>query len=198
MVIGLTGGIGSGKTTVANFFAELGVNVIDADLIARELTRPGAPAHKPIIDHFGTDILTQNGELDRRKLRNIIFKNPAARFWLENTLHPLILQSIRERIAASPSPYCLVVIPLLAEAAAQIDFLDRVCVVDAPEVLRKEWAAKRDQVATADIERIITAQSARNQRLAMANDVILNDRDLNYLKEQVKKLHNQYLQLAAA
>ena len=148
MVIGLTGGIGSGKTTVANFFAQWGIAIIDADVIAREVTEPGSKGFDAVVAHFGEDILNASGELDRKKLRHIIFKNPEAKAWLENTLHPLILNAIREQIRCVTSPYCVAVIPLLTETSFSIDFLDRICRRDAPEASRKKWAARRDLVVT--------------------------------------------------
>ena len=197
MVIGLTGGIGSGKTTVANFFAQWGIAVIDADVIAREVTEPGSKGYDAVVAHFGEDILSASGGLDRKKLRSTLFKNPQAKTWLENTLHPLILNAMRDQIKRVSSPYCVAVIPLLAETSFTIDFLDRICVVDAPEASRKKWAARRDLVSPTDIDLIIAAQSAREKRLAIADDVIINDQDLDFLKAQVKKLHLQYLQMAA-
>ncbi len=197
MVIGLTGGIGSGKTTVANFFAQWGIAVIDADVIAREVTEPGSTGYDAVVAHFGEGILNASGELDRKKLRSAIFKNPEAKAWLENTLHPLILNAMREQIRCVTSPYCVAVIPLLTETFFSIDFLDRICVVDAPEASRKKWAARRDLVSPADIDLIIAAQSDREKRLAIADDVIINDQNLDVLKDRVKKLHLQYLQMAA-
>jgi dephospho-CoA kinase len=198
VVIGLTGGIGSGKTTVANFFAQWGIAVIDADVIAREVTEPGSKGYDAIVVYFGKDILNASGGLDRKKLRSTVFKNPQAKIWLENTLHPLILNAMRDQIVRVSSPYCVAVIPLLAETSFTVDFLDRICVVDAPEASRKQWAARRDQVSPTDIDLIIAAQSAREKRLAIADDVIINDQDLDFLEAQVKKLHLQYLQMAAA
>jgi dephospho-CoA kinase len=195
--VGLTGGIGSGKTTVAGLFAALGVWIIDADVIAHALTEPGAAGHAKVAAHFGPAILTADGRLDRQALRGLIARHSEAKTWLENTLHPLILADIRRQIQQIEAPYCLVVIPLLAESALRVDFLDRVCVVDAPEALRKHWAAQRDQVCVADIEAIIAIQSPREKRLALADDVIVNDQDLSALKAQVQKLHQQYLQMAA-
>ncbi len=197
MVIGLTGGIGSGKTTVANFFAEWGIAIIDADVIAREVTEPGSKGYDAVVAHFGEDILNASGELDRKKLRHIIFKHPEAKAWLENTLHPLILNAMREQIRCVTSPYCVAVIPLLTETSFSIDFLDRICVVDAPEASRKKWAVRRDLVSPTDIDLIIAAQSDREKRLAIADDVIINDQNLDVLKDRVKKLHLQYLQMAA-
>ncbi len=196
--VGLTGGIGSGKTTVANFFRKLGITIIDADLISRELTRPLTDGYHSIVNHFGTDILlTDSLEIDRAKLRKIIFKDQQAKQWLENMLFPLILTSMRKQAQAlTVTPYCILVIPLLAENILDIDFLDRICVVDTPDNLRKEWAAKRDQVTTEDIEKIMTEQSSREHRISIANDIIINNHDLSALEFQVLSLHHKYLDLA--
>lgn len=195
--VGLTGSIGSGKTTVARFFAKLGVTIVDADIIAREITEPGAPGYTAVLAHFGKKILTQQ-HIDRKQLRQIIFKNPAEKKALEKILHPLILEAMRERIRHATSPYCIAVIPLLAEVFSQIDFVTRVCVVDAPEHLSKQWAAERDHTSLLDIEAIMAAQIAHEERLALADDVILNNQDLAGLERQVKILHRQYLQMAAS
>lgn len=196
MVVGLTGGIGSGKTTVANFFAEYGATVIDADLIAREVTEKGAVGYAAIVAHLGQPVLTKAGELDRKKLRSIIFKDKEVKEWLESLLQPLILQIMREKLKMVTSPYCVMVIPLLTETNFNVDFLDRICVVDTPENRRRQWASQRDQVSEENIELIISAQSTREKRLALADDIIANNRDLAFLKSQVKKLHHQYLQMA--
>lgn len=196
--VGLTGGIGSGKTTVADAFAKLGATVIDADVIAREVTVQGTPGYRAIAKHFGAGMLTSTAELDRQKLRSLVFQDAEAKHWLENLLHPLILQAIREQISRATTPYCIIVIPLLVETAVTVDFLDRICVVDAPETLRIQWASQRDQVPPADIRAVMAGQSSREQRLAVADDVVVNDGDLAALEKQVKKLHRQYLQIAAA
>jgi len=194
--VALTGGIGSGKTTAARFFAQQGIPVIDADRIAHELTACGAAGYAAIVEHFGEVVLTAGGQLDRRKLRQVIFNDPAAKHWLEQTLHPLILQIMRQRIDAVTSAYCILIIPLLAETELEIDFIDRVCLVDAPEGLRKQWASQRDQVSPQEITAIIDHQSSREQRLAIADDVIVNDGDLKALEQQVKKLHQKYSALS--
>lgn len=194
----LTGGIGSGKTTVANFFVQLGITVIDADAIAHEIISPGAEGYGAIVAHFGKDILMSHSTaLDRQKLRKIIFQNPAEKSWLENTLHPVIVQTMRERLLRVTSPYCLVVIPLFAETSLPLDFINRVCVVDAPEALQRQWAAQRDQVSPAEIELIMATQAPRETRLALADDVITNNQSLSALEAEVKKLHTQYLQMAS-
>ncbi|MBS0350996.1 MAG: dephospho-CoA kinase [Proteobacteria bacterium] len=194
--VGLTGGIGSGKTTVANFFSELGVTIIDCDQITRDLTQLGTTGLNSIIKHFGSTILTAAQELDRKKLRNIIFNNPKEKEWLEFTLHPLILAEIHKQIQSAAPPYCVVVIPLLAEKQEYFAFLNRICVVDAPESSRKIWAAKRDQSSYSEINKIMNSQYTALQRLSIADDVIHNEKDLESLKIQVQHLHRFYIDLA--
>lgn len=195
--IGLTGGIGSGKSTVANLFAQYNIEIIDADIIAHQITQPHTPALQHIIEHFGSDILNQNhsGELDRKKLRHLVFNNEKERLWLENFLHPLIRQEIKRQIMAAKSPYCIVVIPLLAEAKG-IDFIDRVLLVDASEALQLERAKKRDAAKDDIIKNIINSQSDREKRRKIANDIINNDGDISALHDSVAALHEQYLKLA--
>lgn len=193
MVIGLTGGIGSGKTTVANLFQQLGATVIDSDQIAKELSSPGQRGYQAILEHFGQEILKENSDqIDRKKLRTIIFKDHQAKKWLEETLHPLIIEEIQSKIKQSDAPYCIVVIPLLIETSIKIDFLDRICVIDTTEELQKKWASQRDQVSPDEIAQMMKAQASRAQRLAIADDIILNTNGLAALETQVKKLHQQY------
>lgn len=196
--VGLTGGIGSGKSTVAHLFANLGVTVIDADLIAREVTAPRSEGLATIMKCFGDKVFTAQGELDRKKLRDIIFADSEAKTQVENLLHPLIVQAMRKQIAAAPPPYCLAVIPLLTESTLSFDFLNRICVVDAPVELQLQRAAQRDQVTESAIAAIIASQSSREERLKSADDVILNQGNLHDLETQVKKLHQRYLQLAGS
>jgi dephospho-CoA kinase len=196
--VGLTGGIGSGKTTVAHFFSELGVTIIDCDQIARDVTQPGGAGLIAIIEHFGQEILTDSKELNRKKLREIIFSHPHEKDWLELTLHPLILVEVHQKIQHAVPPYCIVVIPLLAEKRDYFTFLNRICVVDAPESLRKTWAAKRDQASLAEIDKIMDSQYNSLQRLKIADDVIHNEHDFDALKAQILHLHQLYLQLATS
>lgn len=194
LIIGLTGGIGSGKSTVADLFARLKVPVIDADKIARDLTMPNKPAFKAIIDHFGNDIL-QDNQIDRRELRRIIFSTPKERLWLENLLHPLIREEIEKSIKQITAPYCIIVVPLLFEIKPY-SFINRILVVDAPEALQISRINYRDKIDEAFIATILKTQVKRNYRLANAHDVIMNDCSLDHLETQVAVLHDKYLTLA--
>ncbi len=189
--IGLTGGIGCGKSTVAKYFAELGITVIDADAISRLLTVPGSEVHNKIVDKFGTEVLKPNGELDRRYLRDQIFQNADAKQWLESLLHPIILQEILVQADAAKSPYCVLVIPLLLECDLQ-DIVDLVLVVDAPEDMQIQRGMERDKVTQTEIEAIMATQVSRKQRLAAADDVIVNNGSASELKAHVNKLHEKY------
>lgn len=191
-VIGLTGGIASGKTTAAKLFAELGVPIIDADEISHQLTKPDAVGYDAIVKRFGDTILHIDKTINRKKLRRIIFQNKIQRRWLENLLHPLIRQTMKEAIAKVQSPYCICVIPLLAESKG-IDFIDRVLVIDTPLELQVERAKKRDETNTKAIQKIIDAQASQQERLKMADDVLVNDGDLEVLAAAVKRLHEQYI-----
>ena len=197
LVVGLTGGIGSGKTAVSDRFAQYGVPVIDTDLLARELVEPGQPALATIVAEFGSDCLDERGQLRRAHLRERVFADPAGRRRLEAILHPRIRALARERIAASSAPYCLVVIPLLAETG-MTDLVDRVLVVDVPEVEQIRRVMVRDRVDEARARRILAAQAQRAQRLALADEILDNGGDLDHLDRQVTDLHQRYSTLAAA
>lgn len=192
LVIGLTGGIGAGKSTVAKLFGEHGVPIIDADMVSRDITKRDDPAFIRIIKHFGDEILLPDGNLDRAKLRTIIFADPKQRRWLENLLHPLIRDEMNKQIKALSSPYCIAVIPLLLEAEFYT-FINRILVVDAPEKLQIERATARDKTPISHIESIIKAQANRKDRIARAHDVIHNTGSMEKLVEQVDDLHAKYL-----
>ncbi|BCX87885.1 dephospho-CoA kinase [Methylomarinovum tepidoasis] len=193
--IGLTGGIGSGKSTVARLFQRHGVPVIDTDEIARDLVRPGRPALRALVDAFGPDILTADGELDRARLREIAFNDPAAKARLEAILHPRIFSELERRLQALEAPYVIIAIPLLVETGAW-GRVDRVLVVDCPEALQIERVRRRDGWDEALIRRVLASQAGRLERLAVADDVIVNDRDLAHLARQVAELHRLYLRLS--
>ena len=191
-IIGLTGGIGSGKSTVARQFAKLGVPIIDTDIIARQLVQPGTAALQKIIQHFDSAILLENGELNRRALGKIVFSNASEKIWLENLLHPLIREQAIAAALATTSPYCIIVIPLLFEH--QHDYpLDKIVTLDSPLELQIERVAQRDGLNREDILAIIHQQVSREQRLAKADEIIVNDGDETHLIEQVNKLHQQWL-----
>lgn len=195
-VIGLTGGIGSGKTTVSNLFIELfgklGVELIDADEVSRELVKPGSPALKAIENHFGHRVIKTNGELDRSLLRKIIFSDENEKLWLEDTLHPLIREKIFSFINASLAPYLILSAPLLLESN-HYHFVDQVLVVDISPTLQIERTMQRDHISREDVQKIISSQMSREDRLAKADDVIINNQDVKYLKQQVLNLHDDYI-----
>lgn len=194
--VGLTGGIGSGKSAAAERFAALGVPVVDADQLSRELVAPGQPALAQLVEHFGRDCLNAQGELDRAALRRRIFADPDERRWLEALLHPLIEAAAARRLARADGPYALLVSPLLLEAG-QDALVDRVLVVDVDEATQIERAGERDGNEPAQIRAIIDAQMPREKRLARADDVLDNSGTPAALDEQVTALHQHYLALSA-
>lgn len=194
LVIGLTGGIASGKSTVAKLFAEKGIAIIDTDIIARDITKPGQEALKAIVTEFGHEILLPDQTLDRKKLRKIVFANPQKRRWLEQLLHPLIRKNMEEQIHQATSPYCIAVIPLLVETLPT-PILNRVLVVDASAHQQLTRVLERDNITLEDAESIIGSQVSRDERLAIADDYIINDDGMRNLREQVDKLHTLYLSL---
>lgn len=193
--IGLTGGIGSGKSTVSALFAELGVPIIDTDRIAHELTAPGTSVVKRIAELFGNEVLASDGSLDRSRLRQIIFADSSRREQLEGLLHPLIHERVLQQMTELTGPYCILVIPLLLEKGWQ-SLVDRILVVDAPPELQFARTLQRDSRPAAEVHAIIAAQISREQRLAAADDVVVNDTDQLALAAQVEALHKKYLQLA--
>jgi dephospho-CoA kinase len=195
LTIGLTGGIGSGKSTVANLFKALGVPVYDTDVIARELVEPGQPALEQIIIIFGTDIIDATGHLDRQKLKQRIFANDEERNKLEAILHPRIRESLLAKLNSCTAPYCIAVIPLLVEKHWQ-QVVDRVLLVDVSEATQIRRTHQRDQLSDEVIKRIIDSQANREQRLAVADDVIDNNSTPDQLQARVQELHEKYLALA--
>ena len=195
--VGLTGGIGSGKSTVCQLFTELGVPVIDADTIAHQLTAPGQAALSQLVTAYGSDILDQRGHLDRAVLREHIFHDDRMRKQLEAILHPLIRKRMREQLAAIEAPYVIVAIPLLLEKGWQGE-IDRILVVDTDEALQLERAARRDGVSLQAVKNIMHSQVTRQIRRAAADDIIQNDGGYSKLSGQVEELHKRYLRLADA
>jgi dephospho-CoA kinase len=192
--IGLTGGIASGKSTVASLFAEFGVEIIDTDQIARELVVPGSPALRAIARAFGQTILSDDGALDRKKLRGIIFADAAKRRKLEAILHPLIREVALARADASDAPYVILAVPLLFETGFD-RLVDRKLVVDCPEPLQIERLTRRDGVSAVEARAIIGTQMPSDARKAAADDVIDNSGDLESVRSRVAELHTQYLNL---
>ncbi len=195
LIIGLTGGIGSGKSEVSRRFAALGAPIVDADLIARDVVIKGSSALKAIQQHFGDDILLPDGDLDRARLRHRIFSQPDEKTWLEQLLHPQINQLIRARLQTASAPYAILCSPLLLETS-QYQLVDRILVVDTSETLQLERASARDASQHEQIRAIMAAQLSRTERCSKANDIIQNHGDLAELDVQVNKLHNLYLELA--
>lgn len=193
--VGLTGGIASGKTTVANLFAALGVPIVDTDVLAREVLEPGTPLLAEVLGHFGPGVLAVDGTLDRRALRARVFADPAERRWLEERTHPAIRARTDALCDAARGPYVIVAIPLLVETGGA-DRFDRVLVVDADPDAQIARLQARDGSTRAEAERILIAQATRAARLAVANDVIHNDGDLAALRDQVESLHHRYVEAA--
>lgn len=190
-IIGLTGGIGSGKTTVSNLFRGLGVEVIDADEISRQLVRRGTPQLEAIAGHFGRAILDSAGNLDRKALRRLVFNDPEERNWLEQLLHPAIREAIDARVQASAGDYVILVVPLLVESG-QYGFVDRVLVVDVPETLQVERTTSRDDSDASLVRQIMDSQVSRQERLAAADDIIDNTVSPQELATRVAQLHARY------
>lgn len=193
-ILGLTGGIGSGKTAAARCFSELGVHVVDADQAARWVVEPGQPALEEIVQRFGVEILQPDGTLNRAALRQRIFQEAEQRRWLESVLHPRIQIAIDEHLAQAQSPYAILVSPLLIESG-QSQQTQRVLVVDVPESVQIARTMARDQVEEAQVQAIINAQMSRPERLRQAHDVLVNQHSPEHLAQEVKRLHEFYLSL---
>jgi dephospho-CoA kinase len=196
--VGLTGGIGSGKTTVANLFAARGAGVVDADEISRALTGPAQPAVDQIVRAFGPQFATADGGLDRQRMRDLVFSDAAARKNLESILHPLIRQETARQLRACTAAYAMLVVPLLIESGTYRTRTDRVAVVDCEPEIQVSRVMLRSGLTRDEVLAIIASQIPRVQRLAAADDVIRNDGDLAALERQVAALHSRYLELAAA
>ncbi|URL02541.1 dephospho-CoA kinase [Avibacterium sp. 20-126] len=198
-IVGVTGGIGSGKSTIVDLFAELGVEIIDADIVAREVVAKGSPLLGKIAEHFGAEILLDSGELNRQALRQIVFERPQEKVWLNNLLHPAIRREMLHQLAQSQSLYVLWVVPLLIENDLTA-FCDRVLVIDVLPETQLLRAAKRDQNKIVLIKKIMASQVSREKRLSVADDVVNNEPELSqnlpYLRQKVLELHYQYLQFA--
>jgi dephospho-CoA kinase len=190
--VGLTGNIASGKTTAADFFSCFGVEVINADKISRELTQKNTEAYKQIITHYGPSILIADEEINRKRLRDIIFTDLNERIWLENLLHPLIRKELKKRVALCTTPYCIVEIPLLINKD-NYPYLNKILVITSPEKKQIARVIKRDQCTEEQAIAILTTQPTEDLRLKNADDVIINDSGLAELKKSIEKLHYKYL-----
>lgn len=195
-IVGLTGGIGSGKTTVANLFSDLGIALVDADVVAREVVAKGQPALAAIAEHFGREFLLNDGSLNRPRLRERIFSDNTAKHWLDQLLHPLIRQQLLSQLTKARSAYVLLVAPLLIENGLTA-LVDTVLVVDITPETQILRTTGRDQVSAQQVRAIINSQCNRAQRLQLANHIIDNEQDPGLLPEKVRELHQIYLALAA-
>ncbi|MDT8363944.1 MAG: dephospho-CoA kinase [Nitrosomonas sp.] len=196
-VVGLTGGIGSGKTRVAELFRGQGVDIIDTDQIAHDLTQPGSAAIKPIRQIFGESFFLKDNTLDRSALRKLIFANEHARQQLESILHPLIYQETLCRLPSIQSDYGMLVVPLLLETPGYRKLVRRILVVDCPEALQVSRTMARSKISEKEVRAIMAAQCTRAERLDIADDVITNDSDLHALAKQIAPLHNKYTSLGS-
>ena len=192
--IGLTGGIGSGKSAAGKYFAKLNIPVIDADEIVHELLKPNTPIYKRIILHFGKNILTNKKTLDRKKLRQLVFHNKKERIWLEKLIHPYVRTEMTKRTKSLKSPYCVMAIPLFFETKSPPK-VDRILIIDCPKKTQIKRIRERNQHTINQIKAILATQISRTERIKQANDVIRNTGTLNELKKMIKKLHNYYLSL---
>ncbi|MGQ3887452.1 dephospho-CoA kinase [Legionella sp. CNM-1927-20] len=193
--VGLTGNIGSGKSTAISFFKSLGATVIIADEIARQITAPGQPAFLKIKEHFGLSVITQEGQLNRAHLREIVFKNKEERLWLERLLHPLIRQAIESEAKNSQGPYCVIEIPLLT-SRKEYPYLDRILVIFASPTIQVNRVVKRDSCTKNQVFAMLATQPNESLRLQLADDILFNDSSIEHLEANIRKLHRKYLQLA--
>lgn len=195
LTIALTGGIGSGKTSIASIFKSLGVPIIDSDTISKEIILPGKPCFKDIVNEFGEEILTNKGTIDRYKLRDIIFNNDKARIKLENITHPIIFKNINIQTSLINYPYCLVIVPLLIETKS-VKYFDKVLLVDTFKNIQFERVSKRDSMSPTLLRKIIKIQATRSERLKYADDIIENNNEIGNLNEYINILHKKYLTLS--
>ena len=191
MIVGLTGGIGSGKSAAAKFFVELGVDLIDADNLAKNVLNKNSKGYELFINEFGEQYLDNNKNIDRDLLRKTIFNDSDKKNKLENIIHPQVRSDIEEFIKTSKSDYCIVVVPLIYETKSS-SYYDRILVIDCDEEIQINRSAIRDNTENKEIKKIISKQASREERLSIADDVILNNRTLDSLKEEVIKLHKKY------
>ncbi len=192
-IIGLTGGIGCGKSSASKFFSDLGINVIDTDVISRELTQPHSFATSMIQNTFGDIFIAADGTLDRNRMRDFIFSNSDARTKLEKILHPLILEETVHKAKQSQTPYTIIVIPLLFETSDYDNLIHRILVVDCNEQQQLSRTMSRSKLSEQKVKAIMATQISRETRLQNADDIVVNNQDINYLKSQILQLHYKYL-----
>ena len=199
LVIALTGGIGSGKTTVSEIFKSKNIPIIDTDIIARQIVEQGKPAYAEIIKLFGEDVLDTEKNINRKVLRKLIFSSENKRLQLENLLHPIIWHEVQLQLKSITAPYCIVVVPLLFENISQIKpiMFDRILVIDVPEEVQIERTEKRDHCGNSTIKNIMKTQVLRQVRIDAADDIILNTGNLDSLNTKIDQLHNNYLELGS-
>lgn len=198
LVIALTGGIGSGKTTISEIFKSKNIPIIDTDIIAKELVEQGKPAYAEIIKVFGEKILTKDKDINRQALRQLIFSSDKKRLQLENILHPLIWNEVNSQLSLITAPYCIVVVPLLIENLSQVKpiLFDRILVIDVEEQIQINRVQRRDNCDSSIIKNIMKSQVSRQTRLDAADDIIVNSNNLDSLNEKIENLHQQYLKLS--
>lgn len=196
-VVGLTGGIGSGKSTATDCFAAHGISVVDTDAIAHELTAAGGAAMSALLAEFGREVAAADGSLDRSRMRRLVFADPAARGRLEAILHPMIRELSGTRCRDAYSPYVILAVPLLVESGSFRERCDRIVAVDCPESLQISRVMARNGLSETEVRAIMAAQASRARRLAVADDVLTNDGDMRHLETQVADLHRKYLRLSA-
>lgn len=196
LIVGLTGGIGCGKSTATHFFAALGIDIIDTDEIAHELTLAEGKPINLIKETFGPELIAKDGSLDRNKMRKLVFSDEVFRHRLEAILHPLIYQEIERRLSLPTSVYVIIVVPLLLEKKIFKELVDQILVIDCAEQLQISRTIARSKLNEQEVRAIMTTQISREERLKQADDIIVNDQDLDYLEKQVKRLHLKYLALA--
>lgn len=194
MIIGLTGGIGSGKSIASAWFEQQGICIVDADIVARQIVQPHQPALQKIQQHFGDWVIQADGQLNRSALRDYIFNHPEARQQLEAITHPIIRQNIVQQLGDAKSPYAILVSPLLFETDQHL-LTQHTLLIDSPVKLQKQRASQRDQQSTDQIDKIIKTQMSRTDKQQRANDIVLNDQNPEYLYKQLEKLHQKYLTL---
>ena len=194
--VGLSGGIGSGKTVASDHFATFGIDIIDTDVIARDIVKPNQPALVKLVSEFGNTILTDNGELNRAELRQIAFSNAQNKAKLDNITHPAIHKASLEKIAQSSSPYCIVVVPLLSKESAFSAMMDRILIVSAELETKISRVEKRSQLSREEVLRIMSTQLSDEQRAEFADDIIENNSSLKHVYTEVERLHQYYLKLS--